>query len=99
MSREHALLLSCACVAILFLNLPSDRTNLIAINWPDRGENRNAAAIDSALQEAATNALGDREGTIIIMDAQTGRVRALVNPEAAYRQALMPGSTMKPFTA
>jgi SpoIID/LytB domain protein len=55
--------------------------------------------IDSALQQAATTALGDREGAIIIMDARTGRVRALVNPEGAYRQALMPGSTMKPFTA
>ena len=33
------------------------------------------------------------------MDPQTGRVRALVNPQLASSQALMPGSTMKPFTA
>jgi cell division protein FtsI/penicillin-binding protein 2 len=44
-------------------------------------------------------ALGGREGTIIVLDAQTGRVRALVNPKAAYAQAQMPGSAMKPFTA
>src|SRR5437660_6016674 len=33
------------------------------------------------------------------MDAQTGRIRALVNSQLANGQALMPGSTMKPFTA
>jgi stage II sporulation protein D len=33
------------------------------------------------------------------MDARTGRVRAIVNPQVAYTQALMPGSAMKPFTA
>ena len=54
--------------------------------------------IDSVLQDAATAALGQREGTIIVMDPQTGRVRALVNPKLASAQAVMPGSTMKPFT-
>ena len=33
------------------------------------------------------------------MDARTGRVRAIVNPQLAYAQALMPGSAIKPFTA
>src|SRR5260370_584062 len=33
------------------------------------------------------------------MDAQTGRVRAVVNPQLAFAQAVMPGSTVKPFTA
>src|SRR5207247_10089328 len=40
-----------------------------------------------------------REGAIIGMDAQTGRIRALVNSQLAFDQALMPGSTLKPFTA
>src|SRR6185295_18884280 len=56
------------------------------------------AAIDSALQDAARAALPGREGTIIVMDARTGRIRAIVNPEAAYSRALMPGSAIKPFT-
>jgi SpoIID/LytB domain protein len=55
--------------------------------------------IDSVLQEAATAALGQRDGTIIVMDAHSGRVRAVVNPRTAFAQAAMPGSTMKPFTA
>src|SRR4030095_5897467 len=53
---------------------------------------------DLALQRAATAALEQRDGAIVIMDAQTGRVRASVNLEGAYTQAMMPGSTMKPFT-
>src|SRR5437588_3803270 len=33
------------------------------------------------------------------LDSRTGRVRALVNPQLAFAQTVMPGSTMKPFTA
>ena len=54
--------------------------------------------IDQVLQEAATAALGSREGAIIVMDPQTGRVRAVVNPLVAFSEAVMPGSTIKPFT-
>ena len=62
---------------------------------PSASENE----IDAALQQAATEALGQREGAIIVMDPQTGRVRAVVNPKVAFSEAVMPGSTMKPFTA
>ncbi len=55
--------------------------------------------IDRSLQRAATTALGERRGTIIIMDPQTGRVRAVVNPKLAFEENLPPGSTIKPFTA
>ncbi|MGA9994941.1 MAG: SpoIID/LytB domain-containing protein [Pyrinomonadaceae bacterium] len=56
------------------------------------------AEIDAALERAATAALGEREGTIIILDPQNGRVRAVVNPEIAFEQSFPPGSTIKPFT-
>jgi stage II sporulation protein D len=94
MTREHAMLLWCASAVILFLSLPSQP---IAINWASTTTNE--AEIDAALQNAAAAALADREGTIIVMDAQTGRVRAIVNSQLAYEQALMPGSAIKPFTA
>jgi len=55
--------------------------------------------LDRNLQRAATTALGERRGTIIIMDPQTGRVRAVVNPKLAFEENLPPGSTIKPFTA
>src|SRR5262252_6345774 len=57
------------------------------------------ADLDTALQHAAANALGDREGTIVVMDPQNGRLRAVVNPRLAFEQAFPPGSAIKPFTA
>jgi stage II sporulation protein D len=58
-----------------------------------------ADVIDQRLQQVAAAALGNRRGTIIVMDPQTARVRALVNPEFATEESLPPGSTIKPFTA
>jgi len=98
-AREHALLLSCACFAILLCSFPATQSRWVSIGLTDDNSSRDETRLDAVLQQAATAALSDREGTIIIMDARTGRVRALVNPDGAYRQALMPGSAMKPFTA
>jgi SpoIID/LytB domain protein len=54
--------------------------------------------LDQRLQQTVTSALADARGTIIVIDPQTGRVRAVVNPEIAFRESLPPGSTIKPFT-
>ncbi len=54
--------------------------------------------VDRSLQDAALAALGNRRGSVIIMDPQTGRVRAVVNQTLAYEQNFRPGSTIKPFT-
>lgn len=62
-------------------------------------ESIDADNLDQRLQRAATLALGDRRGAVIVMDPQTGRVRAVVNPELAFEKNLPPGSTIKPFTA
>jgi len=98
LTRPHALMLSYACAAILLLSIPTYRSKWIANSSTDNS-NQNEPEVDAALQQAANAALARRDGTIIVMDAQTGRVRALVNPEGAYAQALMPGSAIKPFTA
>ena len=55
--------------------------------------------LDQRLELAATKALGDRRGTIIIMDPQSGRIRVVVHPKVAFEENLPPGSTLKPFTA
>jgi stage II sporulation protein D len=55
--------------------------------------------VDERLQLAATKALGDRKGTVIIMDPQTGRIRAIVNSSLAFEESFRPGSTIKPLTA
>src|SRR5688572_226770 len=50
------------------------------------------------LQTLAESALGNREGAIIIIDPQTGQIRAAVNRDLALSRAFPPGSTIKPFT-
>ncbi|MDQ2855063.1 MAG: penicillin-binding transpeptidase domain-containing protein, partial [Acidobacteriota bacterium] len=55
--------------------------------------------IDEALQRTAVDALGQQEGTIIVVDPQTGRVRAIANQQVAFETSYAPGSTIKPFTA
>ena len=55
--------------------------------------------LDQRLLRTASLALGDRRGAIIVMVPQTGRVRAVVNSELAFKQSFPPGSTLKPFTA
>ena len=97
-AREHTPLLLFASAAILFLILGSPSKRIV-ISRPNDTSDPKAAKIDGALQAAAAAALANRDGAIIVMDAQTGRVRAIVNPERAYAQALMPGSAIKPFTA
>src|SRR5215813_12235630 len=97
LTRAHAMLLTCTCAVIVLVNAPPRKLVFPNLNWSNSAS-ANEAEIDSALQQAAENTLGDREGSIIVMDAQTGRVRAAVNPEAAYAQAMMPGSSIKPFT-
>ncbi|MBK7600598.1 MAG: hypothetical protein IPJ07_19630 [Acidobacteria bacterium] len=54
---------------------------------------------DEELQSAAVEAMGDREGTAIVIDPRTGKIRAIVNPRPAFEQAYPPGSSIKPFTA
>ena len=54
---------------------------------------------DAAIQRAAATALGQREGTMIVMEPRTGRIIATINPRLAFEQTFPPGSAIKPFTA
>lgn len=54
--------------------------------------------VDEVLQRAAQSALGGHDGVVLVLDAQTGRVRAAVNQRAAFEEATPPGSAVKPFT-
>src|SRR5215813_2840174 len=55
--------------------------------------------LDQKLSEAAASALQQREGTILVVDPQTGRIRTVINPQIAFERAFAPGSTIKPFAA
>ena len=79
----------CACL-VLSRALPGG---------PTQPQTQRLSEADARLQAAANSALGQREGAIVILDPQTGRVRAVVNPEVAFDHTLPPGSAIKPFTA
>lgn len=83
----------CVAVSLGAITLKSSRHST---SWTDSA---NQDKLDQRLAHAAEAALGDRRGTVIVMDPQTGRIRALVNSEIAFEQNLPPGSTIKPFTA
>ena len=53
---------------------------------------------DEVLRRAAQAALGGREGALLVLDAQTGRVRAWAGGRAVFEEATPPGSAVKPFT-
>src|SRR3954467_9396986 len=62
------------------------------------GEPRPSVDVDAVLRAAAIKALGKREGAVLVLDPQTGRIRALVNPRFVFQETFAPGSTIKPFT-
>ena len=94
----HGLAHVCVC-ALVFLSwsLPGglgERARVPAASASRVSEDE----VDRALQRAAQSALGGREGALLVLDAQTGRVRAAVNPRVAFEEATTPGSSIKPFT-
>ncbi|HZH33447.1 MAG TPA: penicillin-binding transpeptidase domain-containing protein, partial [Pyrinomonadaceae bacterium] len=53
---------------------------------------------DMEVRRAAINALGNRAGTVVVMDAQNGRVVSIVNQDWAVRKGFKPCSTVKLVT-
>src|SRR5437660_187283 len=87
----HGLAHVCVCAFVLLTwSLPG------AVN--ERTRASDAARLsederDEALQRAAQSALGGRDGVVLVLDAQTGRVRAAANARAAFEEATPPGSS------
>jgi stage II sporulation protein D len=89
-----------ALVSLLLLALTVSAWSIVRNNnRPHVAGNKNdESQLDQRLQQAASQALGDRKGATIVMDPQTGRVRAIVNSQIAVQESFPPGSTIKPFT-
>jgi penicillin-binding protein 2 len=74
-----------------------------AAGAPGRGSTISAAGDDtegedSEVRRVAVEALGGRDGAVVVMDPRTGRVYAVVNQEWALRRGWVPASTMKLVT-
>ncbi len=54
---------------------------------------------DLGIRQAAVNALGSRAGSVVVMEAQTGKVLTVVNQDWAVRSSIRPCSTIKLVTA
>src|SRR5215510_1231473 len=86
-------LIACVSIGAILIRLHGERSNHSSINVDSTSESE----IDQTLRQVATAALQQRDGTIIVVDPQTGRIRSLVNSETAVENTFAPGSTLKPF--
>ncbi len=59
----------------------------------------NTEGEDLQIRRAAVNALGSHAGTIVVMEAQTGKILSVVNQDWAVRNSYRPCSTIKLVTA
>jgi SpoIID/LytB domain protein len=92
-NTQHLLLLFAFCLLpFAFFLAPSARREAAAP--APLGE----AEADEVLLRAARAALGGRAGAVVVLDARTGRVRALAGGRVAFEEATPPGSAVKPFT-
>jgi SpoIID/LytB domain protein len=90
-----------ACAVFFCSCARSDPTRETAQSTPqsEAAPGTSQRDVDRALQQAAVEALGEREGAVLVMDPLTGRLRAVAAPRLAFEQAFPPGSSIKPFTA
>ena len=69
------------------------RTETVANILNDKTEGE-----DPAIRAAAITALGDHAGSVVVMEAQTGKVLTIVNQNWAVRSSIRPCSTIKLVT-
>lgn len=61
-------------------------------------ENDNTDGEDLAVRRAAVNALGNHAGTVVVMEAKTGKLLTVVNQDWAIKEGFKPCSTIKLVT-
>lgn len=59
----------------------------------------NPAGEDQSIREAAVAALGNLNGSIVVVDPNTGRILTMVNQKLALSSGFIPCSTIKPIVA
>lgn len=61
-------------------------------------QNDNTEGEDLVVRQAAVNALGSHAGTVVVMEAKTGKVVTMVNQDWAIKNSFKPCSTIKLVT-
>ncbi len=65
--------------------------------YADSTEGDVADGDDPAVRRAAVEALGPMNGSVVVVDPQTGRILTVVNQQVAFRESYTPCSTIKIF--
>jgi penicillin-binding protein 2 len=68
-------------------------------SFADPGADDNLAGEDPLVRQAAIEALGNWNGSVVVVDPNTGRVLSVVNQKIAFGSAFNPCSTFKPVVA
>ena len=68
-------------------------------SYADPGANDNTAGDDPVIRQAALEALGKVNGSVVVVDPNTGRVLSIVNQKLALSSGFTPCSTIKPVVA
>jgi penicillin-binding protein 2 len=74
---------------------PVARSAWKAPNYADSLEGDNVDGEDLLVRRAAVDALGPLNGSIVVTDANTGRVLTIVNQKLAFKSGYQPCSTVK----
>lgn len=74
---------------------PAARSAWKAPNYADSLEGDNVDGEDLLVRRAAVDALGPLNGSIVVTDANTGRVLTIVNQKLAFKPGYQPCSTVK----
>ena len=65
----------------------------------DSSAGDNGAGDDPVVRQAALEALGNLNGSVVVLDPNTGRILSIVNQKLALEDAFTPCSTFKPVVA
>ena len=68
-------------------------------SFSDPAAQDNPAGEDPLVREAAVTALGQWNGSVVVVDPNTGRILSIVNQKMALQSAFEPCSTFKPVVA
>lgn len=68
-------------------------------SFGDSGARDNPAGEDPQVRQAAVEALGNWNGSVIVVDPNTGRILSIVNQKLALGSGFTPCSTFKPIVA